>query len=552
MSTINNNNNNNNNNNEINENDIGFLHYLKKKENKKQQTITTNNSSETINDFDFNEISEEFYKKNFNLYKNPQKKIIDISILSEEEEEKNNNFNNFINIDYENFYYIVSEFYFPLFKNFNFIKENIFIKKIEKILNENFSVFDIDKKNLFFNYKLFEIIFIQFILDFNLIENNIFFNMNNINFLEDKNKIFYQLKNILNILYETLMLILIYNETFIYNNNNNIKSKNFQILCKKNFVNNYYKNNNNISISNNEIINKFKENNFIINQKLFLITEIIINLLYNNINVFEIDNDNSTDSTNNNNKNNKNNKNKNNNNNNEFLCDKLNYYENLIKILSLNNYNYPYIELKNSTKKTLISLKLNLYKININNKYILPPKKNPNLKFTIFLDLDETLVHYKEENNRAFISIRPFTNVFLLEMSKYFELIIFTASNEEYANLILNEIDNCKSISFKLYRKHTNFKNGFFFKDLDGIGRDLNKICIVDNNKKNFELQNENGIEIKEFLGDGNDKELNYLMEEFKKIIEIDKKNNIEDIRPYIININNNMQKRYKNNNNNN
>ena len=137
-------------------------------------------------------------------------------------------------------------------------------------------------------------------------------------------------------------------------------------------------------------------------------------------------------------------------------------------------------------------------------------------------------------------------------MSKYFELIIFTASNEEYANLILNEIDNCKSISFKLYRKHTNFKNGFFFKDLDGIGRDLNKICIVDNNKKNFELQNENGIEIKEFLGDGNDKELNYLMEEFKKIIEIDKKNNIEDIRPYIININNNMQKRYKNNNNNN
>ena len=43
MSTINNNNNNNNNNNEINENDIGFLHYLKKKENKKQQTITTNN-----------------------------------------------------------------------------------------------------------------------------------------------------------------------------------------------------------------------------------------------------------------------------------------------------------------------------------------------------------------------------------------------------------------------------------------------------------------------------------------------------------------------------
>ena len=552
MSTLNNNNKESENNNNIND-DIGFLLYLKKKENKKQQTITTNNSSETINDFDFNEISNEndFCKKDFNLYKNPQKKIIEISILSEEEEDEKNieknyvfNNNNFINIDYENFYYIVSEFYYPLFKNFNFIKENVFLKKIEKILNENFSVFDVDKKNNFFNYKLFEIIFIQFILDFNLIENNIFFNMNNINFLEDKNKIFYQLKNILNILYEILMLILVYNETFIFNNNNNIKSKNFQILCKNNFVNNYYKNYNNISISNNEIITKFKENNYILNQKLFAITEIIINLLYNNINVFEIDNDNSTDSSNNNNNNN------NKNNNNEFLCDKLNYYENLIKILSLNNYNYPYIELKNSTKKTLISLKLNLYKININNKYILPPKKNPNLKFTIFLDLDETLVHYKEENNKAYISIRPLTNLFLYEMSKYFELIIFTASNEDYANLIINEIDGAKRISYKLYRKHTNFKNGFFFKDLEGIGRDLNKICIVDNNKKNFELQNENGIEIKDFLGDENDNELNFLMEEFKKIIEIDKKEAIEDIRPFIMNINNNMQKRYKNINN--
>ena len=143
MSTLNNNNKESENNNNIND-DIGFLLYLKKKENKKQQTITTNNSSETINDFDFNEISNEndFCKKDFNLYKNPQKKIIEISILSEEEEEEKNieknyvfNNNNFINIDYENFYYIVSEFYFPLFKNFNFIKKNIFLKKIEKILN---------------------------------------------------------------------------------------------------------------------------------------------------------------------------------------------------------------------------------------------------------------------------------------------------------------------------------------------------------------------------------------------------------------------------------
>lgn len=63
----------------------------------------------------------------------------------------------------------------------------------------------------------------------------------------------------------------------------------------------------------------------------------------------------------------------------------------------------------------------------------LPDKKksaNPK-EYTLVLDLDETLVHYVEEMNNAFIQIRPDAENFLEEMSKHFELVIFTAAMQD-------------------------------------------------------------------------------------------------------------------------
>ena len=53
------------------------------------------------------------------------------------------------------------------------------------------------------------------------------------------------------------------------------------------------------------------------------------------------------------------------------------------------------------------------------------------------LDLDETLVHYVETENNAFIQIRPYAEDFLEEISKYYEIIVFTASLED-VNYIFN------------------------------------------------------------------------------------------------------------------
>lgn len=42
-------------------------------------------------------------------------------------------------------------------------------------------------------------------------------------------------------------------------------------------------------------------------------------------------------------------------------------------------------------------------------------------------------------------------------MSKLYEIVIFTAAVQEYADWILDIIDQDKNISYKLYRHHTVF-----------------------------------------------------------------------------------------------
>ena len=175
----------------------------------------------------------------------------------------------------------------------------------------------------------------------------------------------------------------------------------------------------------------------------------------------------------------------------------------------------------------------------------LPPLDTKKYKYSLILDLDETLVHYIEEENRAYVQVRPYADFFLNEMAKYFELVIFTAAAEDYADIVLNELDKNKVINYKLYRKHTEQINGVFIKDLSKLGRDLTKILIVDNNKDNFSLQPENGLHICSFIGDQNDDELYNLSGDLMKIVESKK----DDIRPVIKEIKQIMKKRYESKN---
>lgn len=64
----------------------------------------------------------------------------------------------------------------------------------------------------------------------------------------------------------------------------------------------------------------------------------------------------------------------------------------------------------------------------------LPPKRSSR-KYTLVLDLDETLVHYVDDEEDAFILIRPGAEDFINELSDLYEIVIFTAATQEVSSL---------------------------------------------------------------------------------------------------------------------
>jgi CTD small phosphatase-like protein 2 len=156
-------------------------------------------------------------------------------------------------------------------------------------------------------------------------------------------------------------------------------------------------------------------------------------------------------------------------------------------------------------------------------------------KKSLFLDLDETLVHadfcyyYKGhdiyldflyEHHPVTIPLikRPYLIDFLDFCAEHFDVYIFTASRREYADCILDHIESKKKyFKQRFYRDNCIIiKNRVFIKDLRiFLNRDLKDLILIDNSLFSFTNQLSNGILITSFYSDPNDKELlnikNYL-----------------------------------------
>ena len=173
----------------------------------------------------------------------------------------------------------------------------------------------------------------------------------------------------------------------------------------------------------------------------------------------------------------------------------------------------------------------NFHNMEENNKkenYISIPFIKTNMKknFCLVLDLDETISHSIKLNFGNYFFLRPGTIEFLNELSKFYEIIIFTSSPKEYADDILNKIDsNGDLISHRLYKPHVIFEKGKSVKKLELIGRDLNKVIFVDNLKYNAKYNLKNLYLITSWTDDINDNELYKLGNKLKYIYESGKFN---------------------------
>lgn len=178
--------------------------------------------------------------------------------------------------------------------------------------------------------------------------------------------------------------------------------------------------------------------------------------------------------------------------------------------------------------------------------FLLPRQTRHSHKKTLVLDLDETLVHSTldgsdEHSDFVFpvslgsithmvaVRKRPHMHTFLETMARHFEIVVFTASQQIYAEQLLDIVDpNGEFIRHRIYRDSCVVWEGNYLKDLTVLGRDLAHTIIVDNSPQAFGFQLENGVPIKSWYDDDDDTELLRLLPFLEELAHVD------DVRPYL------------------
>ncbi|KAI3847071.1 hypothetical protein MKW92_041578 [Papaver armeniacum] len=132
------------------------------------------------------------------------------------------------------------------------------------------------------------------------------------------------------------------------------------------------------------------------------------------------------------------------------------------------------------------------------------PRKIEEKKLLV-LDLDETLVHTVLHSGSCdfsfttieectyYVKKRPYVQEFLERASELFNVFVFTASDQMYADPVLDFLDpQGKLIVERYYYDSVEYLPDGNVKDLNIFGVDLAKVILVDNCPANFRWQKEN------------------------------------------------------------
>ncbi|CUS11571.1 unnamed protein product [Tuber aestivum] len=135
-------------------------------------------------------------------------------------------------------------------------------------------------------------------------------------------------------------------------------------------------------------------------------------------------------------------------------------------------------------------------------KPLLPSHHSPK---TLILDLDETLIHSLAKGGRMtsghmvevkldrqhailyYVHKRPYCDEFLRMVCKWYNLVIFTASVQEYADPVIDWLEqNRKYFKGRFYRQHCTQRGGAYIKDISAVEPDLSKVMIIDNSPMSY------------------------------------------------------------------
>lgn len=142
----------------------------------------------------------------------------------------------------------------------------------------------------------------------------------------------------------------------------------------------------------------------------------------------------------------------------------------------------------------------------------------------LVLDLDETLVHssFKLVPNADFVVNveidgtmhnvyvikRPGVDEFLRAMGRVYEVVVFTASLNKYADPVLDILDVHDSVRHRLFRESCYNHHGNYVKDLSQLGRPLRDTIILDNSPASYIFHPANAVPVSSWFNDPHDTEL--------------------------------------------
>lgn len=145
-------------------------------------------------------------------------------------------------------------------------------------------------------------------------------------------------------------------------------------------------------------------------------------------------------------------------------------------------------------------------------KFLLPARKPGDNRICLVIDLDETLVHssFKPVQNadfivpveidgtlhKVYVLKRPHVDEFLKRMGQLYECVLFTASLAKYADPVADLLDKDNIFKARLFRESCAFYRGNYVKDLSRLGRDLNRVIIVDNSPASYIFHPDNAVSI--------------------------------------------------------
>jgi len=166
-----------------------------------------------------------------------------------------------------------------------------------------------------------------------------------------------------------------------------------------------------------------------------------------------------------------------------------------------------------------------------------PPRPEDRNLITLVLDLDETLVHgslheipspdlivpcvLNHQHFKVYIRKRPGVERFLAKVGLLFEVVVFTASMEQYASKVVARFDETQIVRSQLFRESCVFTQHGYVKDLSRLSRDLKRTIIIDNSQDSVMFQPNNAIVCTSFEDDPDDVELDIIGEFLEEIKDV-------------------------------